>query len=317
VSSNPPLLQLLKQNINDAVKLGLLDPSAREVDDFTHKLESDWIPDLAEKAQRLHFNECMLKAITSLDRAYRPIQAFRGKTLKIVNVRSFASFSSWVPTIIGRPNTDFENLTKLNGLDHTNALTAERACLELSQNYGAGVRYAKGKLFTASEIAPNTRSFWIGRTPNPSSTKQAQYWRDRLGLIHIEGSSSPNLGDALVRIEFQIELSSTELLRTDPKKNLAIEPNGIWLVRPSMTHFGNHRFVQRHQFDKSSSSPRVHGRTRDLASSNFDIGERELLLVYGEEAKIRFRSVEMLEGYPAEIHSRDNSDTKFVSEICE
>jgi hypothetical protein len=82
-----------------------------------------------------------------------------------------------------------------------------------------------------------------------------------------------------------------------------------------MIHLGNHRFVQRNKYDVRASAPRVHGRTRDLAAPGFDAAERELLLVYGASAKIRFRGVELLKGFPAEITSRDNSDATFVNTI--
>ena len=39
------------------------------------------------------------------------------------------------------------------------------------------------------------------------------------------------------------------------------------------------------------------------------------MLVYGQEAKMRFAGVEILDGICAEIHARDNSHDGFVAAI--
>ncbi len=314
MAARAPLLQLLNENLKDAVALGLIDHSAPEVATFSAECETNWDATPTAVAQKNCFDTRLLVAISELDRAYRPIQAFRGKTIRIVHVRLFQSFVSWVPKITGRMDRiGFARISALDGMNPGNVDEAVRACLTLTQDHGVGA--TKGRLFTASEILPSTRAFWVSRRVPPGATQEAQFWRDRLGLIHLADASSPVVGKGLVRVEFQVELSKTPLSRTDPKRHLVREERGVWLVRPTMVHRGNHRFVQRHKFDVRSSAPRVHGRTRDLASLSFDAAERELLLVYGASAKIRFRAVEMLNGFPAEVPGRDNSDSTFVAAI--
>ena len=313
-----PLKRLLQGNLIDAEALGLIDVTDLAAKEFIDRVESSWEADPSADKQLDCFDVFMLDAMSDLYDAYRLIQPLRGKTVHLSHVRTLSQFANtWAPAIAAKADPlSLAVIARRDGKIRSNMDAATEACLKFTDEFGFGPPRNTGTRFNAQAIRSRTPSFWISKKSAVSDSQQAQHWRDRLGLIHIQGDTAPIVGHGLVRMELGVTLAASDLLSGDPAPQLFAEPEGIWLIRPTMVHRGNQRFVQRHRQDGHSLRRRWLGRTRDLAIPSFAAGERELLLVYGEAATIRFRKVEMLQGIPGEITARDNTDATFVDAIA-
>jgi hypothetical protein len=319
--SNFPLLNLLKGNLQDAQTLHLLAPESSEIDDFLDKVNKGWPTELAPSAQLSGYQNSMLFALSTLTRSHRPLQALQGEKVRLVTVRPFSRFVQWA-TIL-QSDADRFGLRKLcelavdpmNCKSDLNFGRAGDACIALNDQFGVSSRGGRrGSFLPAAEIQPKRLSFWVGRPTSDPSLQTAQYWRDKLGLIDIQGLA-PKVGNLLVRIELGVDLAASALPPIDSSAHVLRENDGIWLVRPTMVHLGNQRFVQRHLADTDTSRPDTHGRTRDLSSSVFQAAELELMLIYGARAKLEFVSVELLSGFADQNTSMDNSDERFAEII--
>lgn len=313
-----PLKRLLQGNLIDAEALGLIDTTDPAAKEFIDRVEANWETDPSADKQLECFDVFMLDAMSNLYDAYRVIQPLRGKTVRLSHVRTFSQFANnWAPAIAAKLDPlSLAVIARRDAKVLSNMDAATVACLKFTDEYGFGPPRNIGTRFDAQAIRSGTSSFWISKKSAVSDPQQAQHWRDRLGLIHIQGHTAPTVGCGLVRIELAVTLATSALVPGDLTLQLTTEPEGIWLIRPTMVHRGNRRFVQRHSQDGHSLRRRWLGRTRDLAMPSFTARERELLLVYGEAAKIRFRKVEMLQGLPGEIGARDNTDETFVDAIA-
>lgn len=313
-----PLKRLLQGNLIDAEALGLIDVTDYVATEFVDRVESGWETDPSAHKQLECFDRFMLEAMSDLYDAHRPSQPLRGKTVRLSHVRTFSQFANtWAPVIATK--ADPISLTAIGRRDaqiQANMDAATDACLRFTDQYGFGPSRSGGTLFNAQAIRSRTPSFWISKKSAASDSQLAQHWRDRLGLIHIQRDTTPVIGHGLVRMELEVTLAASEIVPGDLTSQLRAEPAGIWLVRPTMVHRGNRRFMQRHRQDGHTLRRSWLGRTRDLAMPAFATGERELLLIYGEAATIRFRKVEMLQGIPGEIAARDNTDATFVAAIA-
>jgi hypothetical protein len=326
--ANAPLLKLICFNIQDACNIGLLDGSATSVRQFIDQTRTSWPVGASDAEQLLAFNKQMFNAKSLLLKSFRPRVAFKGETLKITTVKQFKRFAPWAPIISG--DTSFDNLQGIAELDapisdsdsdpvrQENLKQALNECLRFTNNFGEdSVNTGRmGVAFNARDIQPSAFPFWVGMQGGTEQTGQsAQFWRDRLGMVHIKSMPNPKIADCLVRLQFLVTTSSID---PDPKNftdQIEKEANGAWLIRTGMTHHGNQRFVQAHSLDSNPSARIEHGRTRDLAHPQFAALERELILAYGSNAELRFASVEMLDGIPKEISKRNNNDDNFVSLI--
>jgi hypothetical protein len=312
-----PLLKLFVENLTDAQALGLIDTTNPDVGRFVTNTRTKWDKDPSSDVQVQTYNNHMLNAKQLISHAHIPLQAHRGKRIRVTHVRPFGRFADWITKITGERDTfDFKSLRTLDGLKPENVNKASEACLRLSNKFGVSHAAGKGrgKLFRVQSIQPIDYSFWVGNNATKRHQIDAQYWRDKLGLIHLAGQSKPSIADKLVKVELEIETSNTLLNKGDLRTQLDREPTGVWLIRPAPVHRGNHRFVQRHKLDYLGA-PSRQGRTRDLSSTFFEPSERESLLVYGNLATIRFRGVELLTGYPVACSGKDNSDLAFVTAI--
>ena len=124
------------------------------------------------------------------------------------------------------------------------------------------------------------------------------------------------MGNALVRVEFNVRPSPAPIDRANWKTYVTEHPDRLWLVRPTMVHEGNRRFAQSHPADGPGNLGRKFGKTRDLGSPEHAAGEREMLLICGDDAVVRFHAVSILADLPGEITTRDNSDASFVANLA-
>jgi hypothetical protein len=253
----------------------------------------------------------MLSALTALDAAHCPRQVFTGKKVTIVRICPLKRFVDWLPKIVLPPETknfEFIKMLQAKPFSESDAKTISDGCMEITRDFGLD----RGKQVYASDITFD-RLFWVGRVNHGGISNAAQVWRDRLGLIHLDSSSTSLNGDMLVRAKFQVSLSKTRLNQHNRQNQMDSEPRGLWLIRPTVVHGGNQRWVQSYMSDKSGLVARKHGRTRDLNSPTFQHAEPELMLLAGRSAKIRFKSIELLHGLPFEDGTRNNTDINFVA----
>lgn len=158
-------------------------------------------------------------------------------------------------------------------------------------------------------------SCWVSMstTAGTAPSSQAQFWRDRLGLHHLP--LGVTLGDQLVRLTFLAGLSSLpcpatfELLLANHNLN----PNEIWLARPSTGDMPNPRFAQARLSDTTSVAAPA-GATIDLSSDSYDEAEDELVLLHGRDARLGWEDLEPLDGAPAR-YPRDEDHELFFKTI--
>ena len=313
MSSAFPLRSLFLGNLRDALTLGLVADSASQTTAFLNRTDASWSDAADAEAQETHYKTQMTAARAALDALHRPI--CDANISIVATVMDFGAFAtSYAPEItLDAMKAQFTWLTALDAADADAWHEARATCLECSANYGHGAAMGNGTV-KAFKLSLNARSTWTAPSPLVLE-RSAQFWRDRLGLIYFQTLISATLGKALVRVQFEIDLTSPPIDRNDWKAFKRNNPDHVWLMRPTVVQEGNRRFVQSHPEDAPTGACCVHGRTRDLGSPTSDTGERELLLICGDSARMRFHSVELLDGIPGELIGRDNSDEHFVKNV--
>ena len=316
----PPLLRLLLWNLNEAVRLGFIDNSSLQATAFGHTQIDSWPVAAPADAQLQRYREAMKSARLALDAQHRPWQSTSPRPRSIATVMQLSRFASRFADQIAAPHL----VTTLSGwldspmADATAWHNLQSACLGFSATFGAvgGAHPARGRVKAkAINLHSGGNNTWVAPQPKAVVNSGAQHWRDRLGLIHLKGRTAPQMRDALVRVEFACDASSNPIDRRDWKSYIKDHSAGVWLIRPTIVHQGNERFVQGHGRDGPHDWARRYGMTRDLASPVHGTGERETLLICGDDAELRFRSVVLLDGEAAEDHGRDNTDATFVQNI--
>lgn len=318
MTATPPLLALMVANLEDAVALGLIDSPTDETASWCTQLAESWpTPAVAnEAAQHEHFRDKMHEARSSFDRGHRPWCAAPRRERQVATVMPFMRFADHYAGQIARiPAVDLKRLAD-ESADAYHLAEAQTECVRFSSLFGTtGTAHPKGKRVRAKDLDLHVRQPWMAPPPKVTASTLAQHWRDRLGLVNLQSEATPKVGHALVRVVFECQLHST-IDRHDWKTHLRNHPEGVWLVRPTMVHGGNKRFVQAHQHDRAGKQAYRFGKTRNLASKAFVSAESESLLVCGELSELRFLSVQLLDGIPGEDGVRDNSDATFVRRIC-
>lgn len=312
------LLRLQVANLHDAIDLGLVDIPESDLVSIESRLTSIWKDNPNSLASWDDSNSLLF---SSLDRAHRPLTAFRGRPLAVTRVfpaKNLRYFFSDLPAELARSPRFLGALGELQEACDTIADRAglQRAFDELRScvcPHGLGVPSVS--IYTRALSNPRAPC-WVGRRAS-LRIGTSQEWRDRLGLEHYpyrDGVARPTVqGDALVRATFLAALSNSALPREDPKRHVRSEPEGMWLIRPAVIHGGNRRFVQRRQGDRISE-PCKHGKTIDIATSTYPESERELVLVHGERAKVSWLDVELLDGIP-ERRPQDDLHEPFLNVI--
>ena len=318
MTAMPPLLMLMVANLEDAVALGLIDSPTHQTASWHTSLAKDWPSPTAtdDEKQHEHFQDKMHEARSTFDREHRPWGAAPQLGRQVATIMSFMRFADSYAGPIARPHAqDLKRLvSKPAGTDQL--AEAQSECVRFSSLFGTtGTAHPGGKRVRAKDLGLHDRQPWMAPPPKASASTTAQHWRDRLGLVHLQSEVSPLVGHALVRLVFECSVHSA-IDRRDWKAHVRSHPAGVWLVRPTMVHGGNKRFVQSHPQDATGKQTYRFGKTRNLASKAFAPAESESLLVCGELSELRFLSVQLLDGIPGENAGRDNSDATFVRHIC-
>jgi hypothetical protein len=315
----PPLLRLVIGNLQDAVRLGLIENLAGQVDEFRERTELGWSTSTALDDQLNHFRGVVNDAQFELDALHRPRRSPYLRDRTIATVMTLGQFANKFENEVAAPKTS-DSLKSLLGKptsDTTAQALAHRNCLDFSARFSSTASSGGGSKIRAAVVGVGAgRHTWVALPPGRRISDKAQYWRDRLGLIHITRAPTPLIDHMLVRVEFQVTPSRAPLDRKDWKGTRTRHPTGLWVIRPTMVHGGNQRFVQAHNGDDRvlRGSP-SHGMTRDLSSAHFSPGEREMLMICGRDAEIHFRSLTLLKGVAGELPARENGSDHFVEKM--
>jgi hypothetical protein len=254
--------------------------------------------------------------------AYRPrgVESIR-RPRRVSTVMGLGLFARvYEGAIAGGTATEFANLTSRIA-DPASLAAAQRSCTEFTARCGStSGRPRDGLPVKALSLGLGyARQPWVAPPPRRLAASaagpqpDANSCIDRLGLVDIRVADPPVVSDARVRVTLACDLWPVPSDRRAFSSHVNARPLGVWLVRPTIVHGGNRRWVQRHPEDVAGRPPIRHGRTRDLNSVSFLPAEREYKLICGTSAELRFLSVELLAGIPMEDRGRDNSDQKFVS----
>lgn len=318
---NKPLLKLIIGNIRFAYFLGMIECNESWIETYVEKITNEWNH---SKSQETEYTSWMKDVKTQLFKQFRPLQSFKGETVLIRNVLKLGDFSTywldpWIRPMNGTDEYKARNeiikwceeetpvskdeLVNLN--NHFDKLNKWIA----STNTGVPIRI--GSILDS----PDPRKLWAS-IDTTNSEISAQFWRDRLGLIHI-GMDNPvesnyPFRELLVMQELTIELPNDELPREQHLEHRKDKASLLWLFRPSVVHLGNKRFVQGVLSDNSEPLSKT-GRTRVL-SPDYPEGEKELLLLAGDTAQCHINNIYLLDGF---VHKKDldNEDEKFINAI--
>lgn len=317
-----PLLLLISGNLLDAHALGLIECLQDDINKHITALGKDWDDKVNPESQ---FMRGMADSKNTFDQQFRPKQAFINRTVPFCNVMRVESFSKYWLDILEPELGDREageakkRITafaadKMTPASDLIQSQLNESFLRLNQwikNSGSasrrGIRIPIGQL-----LDPATRPFWVGGKIHKMQPS-AQYWRDRLGLIHLSAGNK-SCADMLVRLRFVAFMANDEL-PSAYLKHRNTHPHHLWLFRPSVLHGGNRRFVQGVKADRTNRTAR-RGSTRDLSADDYPEGERELLLMTGEIAYAHLVGLDLLEGFPEYIPTRDDDDLKFLQSIA-
>ncbi len=323
----PPLQRLLKKNMEDAIALNLIDSTAPEIQLAYDAIEMAWTQTTNEIER---FNWASSTVATKLHRAAVTINSFRSKTIAITRVFPIRNIAYLFVDALGGVATP-TRLRLRKTIDDIKIACAVSVPFNPSSQEQSAIDDGNDRLVAAFDdlreqicavggastnlsifakvlVAPG-RACWVGRS-SKISDKTSQHWRDKLGLEHYpcpEGATwTPMLGDRLVKAVFSARTSDLDLPRTGAQAIIRTSPKDVWLVRPTIGHEGNTRFVQRHLSDQAGMALKQ-GRTIDIKDDFYNQGERELILMFGAEAKVQWLDAELLEGLPRRnLHDTDH-----------
>lgn len=328
------MANLLKNNLAEAANLSLVVASTDDLVKIGVTVDDVWLEPYTE-LERFYIASSRL--ISKLHGKTVAIGSFRAKSIAISRVFPIrfleylfidaargpdptkneiikqAISDLKIASSVESPNTPSN--TDLVAINQANAIMEVAFDSLRAQVCALGGVAPNASLLVRALVQPG-KSCWVGRKPNTRGGS-SQYWRDSLGLEHYPHSEgavwSPCLGDRLVRVSFTAKTSTLTLSPTDSQSMLKKHPKDLWLVRPTIVHEGNTRFIQRHHSDKPGI-PLKQGRTIDIKDPHYSEGERELILYHGAEARVTWRDAELLDGIP-QRQAHDLDHHSFVSII--
>ena len=318
-----PLRKLIAGNLREAHKLGMIECNAEAIEDSIAVIESEWD---TTNSKENEYAKWMENAKREFHQKFRPIQAFKGKTIPFCNIMQLKQFSQyWLENLepsmsdreAGRAKDQITVLAVEEIPASEDSLILLQECfLRLNQwlKKHTGGRRQGIPIEIGLFLNPAARPFWVGGNVNkPNIT--AQYWRDRLGLIHISAKTK-SCRELLVRLRFVAKMADDVLLRNEHLEHRHRHSEMLWVFRPSILHQGNARFVQGVMSDRMSR-PAHRGSTRDISSDHYFEGERELILLTGERASARLIGVDLLDGFASNNPALDDDDHGFVKCIAQ
>ena len=321
-----PLLRLLGQNLLACQSLEMLDATPVDLQVHVDAMAAGWDAGANLPGQRAQFESSWQTIQSTFAHRFRPIQAFRNCTVPLTNVMRVESFANrWLPRLHPRATGDrslidawrlIENHVRSpRAMTSTEGGELSDAFLRLNAWVSSisGSRGRRGLSLRLGTLLRPEYPFWVCRQGGLTQTG-AQFWRDRLGLIHID-EGSRRAADLLIRVRFSAELDPGHLDRNDHLSHRAAHRHGLWLFRPSVMHANNVRFVQGVRADRKGR-PARRGATRDISNTRYPEGDRELLMLAGELADSRMWGFDLLQDFAQSNPALDLDDGGFVSSVA-
>lgn len=315
-------MELLAGNLREAYALGMIACSRSGIDDFIVSAAATWN---AATEQDTEYGRVMQRMKTQFHTGFRPIQAFRGRNIPFCSVMSLGDFSAfWLDELNPAPGDGAEPAkNQIAAISMQTAPATADDTAKLQDGFvrlnawikrSGSVRGRSGIMIGIGALLdPSARPFWVGGRVNRPA-QSAQYWRDRLGLVHVRVGSRC-CKELLVRMRFVAGMAADDLPRKRHLEHRAGNPNLLWMFRPSVVHGGNRRFVQGVAADRTTR-PARRGSTRDISTIDYLEGERELLLLAGEIADARLVGLDLLDGFADTDAALDSNDDAFVQAIA-
>jgi len=322
VNVTMPLMKLLAGNLRDAYALGMIECGQPDIDDFIRSAAASWNTTAGQVSE---YEQSMLRTKNEFHSRFRPIQAFRGRNIPFCNVLRLGAFSAyWLDELIPSRGDDAERAKdRITGISAQRTPATPGDIGKLRDSFirlntwikrsgsahgRSGVSIPIGQL-----VDPAARPFWVGGRVNRPELS-AQYWRDRLGLVHVSAGRRC-CEELLVRMRFVASMAAEDLPRERHLEHRDSNRTSLWMFRPSVVHGGNRRFVQGVAADRKTR-PARRGSTRDLSTIDYLEGERELLLLTGEIAGARLVGLDLLDGFADTHAALDSDDDAFVQTIA-
>jgi hypothetical protein len=322
-----PLQTLLRQNVQEAMALALLDLPPLEAHAALAAIDAEWAVPNTEVAR---FDRASSVLGSKIHRGTVTLSSYRDTSIEITRVFPIRDISYLFADLARPLRTPLTSVLEpilekiLSGCkvalkDRATAAEA-KAIDEGNAQISSGLNTLRSHIcavggapiglsvFAKVLVAPG-RACWIGLPPKVS-VESSQYWRDRLGLEHYpfrEGGDRPlTLGDRLVRVTFSANTSAHVLPRFGAQDMLKRFPEDLWVVRPTVFHQGNMRFMQKHTGDAAHAAV-GEGSTIDIKDVRYEQGERELILMFGAEARLTWFDAVLMDGVPLrQLHDLDH-----------
>jgi hypothetical protein len=338
---------LFERNLTNSIQLGLVEeqPAVTALQEEVRDKSGGLTGKSCEIAKdREAYRSWMLEASEKLDQAHRPLNRPLSSGYCIEHVTTLGTFGKHLaePLSASCKVAPFANLLvkfkELADLEYSES--TDQQALDLGVAYQRAFakngKYPVPKDLLLADIFRDPQKFpiWVSPSTPPllsGDQSTAQFWRDRLGLIHYPDSATGVrvCGEMLVHLQFEVAPNMSELSERERQDWLAIRnapsnQSKVWLLRPAIVHMGNRRWLQSHADDWPAHSNQVsskpvasrHGMTAHLADAAFDNGVPELLLDFGLEATIALTHITVLQGLPCSLEDRDESDTAFVQAVA-
>lgn len=304
-----PLRQLLDIHIRDAFSLGLLGLTDHDEQAISGELDAFWtgaVEDLVAFYRGIERLSDYSGSMTWLQ--------FIGVSEPVVHrVTTVADLKYALEGTQGAARRSLEEPRKklldlLSAIDTSNPVAGSEQykefgnqlraiCEDLRSHLCQLPRSRRPAMIKAASLHSEKTKAWVvpASGTDLDRCRDAQQIRDSLGLIHYPKREKPScIAQSLVLMTFKASLSSSSLPEKCDPGFLLNSRKGQWLVRSTVCHGPNERFIQRHDGDTISGTPARHGRTIDISSDAYPYGFPELILLHGDNAELAWMDLKLL-----------------------
>lgn len=192
-----------------------------------------------------------------------------------------------------------------------------QTCDDLRTHLCCRPAYLPAARISADTLHSTRSNAWFVRAAGTNiGGLTCQGLRDALGLIHLPDRRSPSSpAHCLVQLSFALTLSGHRLPAKFDPDVLKSHTDGLWLVRPTICHSPNERFVQRHSGDPLGGTA-PEGRTINISNSEYKEGLPELILVHGQFATLEWSDLLLLTPPPC-VRPLDDDHNGFLQTIAD
>lgn len=302
-----PLHHLTQINLTEAAALGLLIHSAADEATLAAELDKIWLA----SPDDLHGFWDGIERISDYSGSTTWIEYSASRTLVVHRATTVKSLAhplrgtlEPIQSNIQPLVDDFQRLLAEIASRPSNAAAApgaltdqerlHRLCDEIRTNLCHLPRAIAPARVRADTLHRTSASAWtVPEASMDPSRLSCQGLRDTLGLIHVpDRTATPSPLNCLIKMSFRITLSTDRLPKVWDPDFIVDHPDGLWLVRPTICHEPNQRFVQRHSGDPSGGIAPA-GRTIDISTANYAEGFPELILIHGDLAVLDWLDLQL------------------------